>query len=269
MDSAYSLPEFEAVDPAYHCKVFSYPGSVVEVVTSYVPYKMRNALPAPPAKRKRDPDAVPSEDSIRRSVARARASVRRLALTIEVDRLLTLTYRDNVIDMHRAWKDFKRFARLVRSRYKQWRYVAVPERQGRGAVHFHIGIKGWQDVVFLRECWHRAIGSSDGNIDVKLFKPMKSGGARAVKIAGYISKYMGKGFEDGQELRDFGGHRYRASYGVKIVMGAHWLRATNWRDACRETLDVLRLAGVRPGGVMFADDWSVCWACGWDVEPPF
>ena len=52
--------------------------------------------------------------------------------------LLTATYRDNQEDLRLGYRDFGAFIQALRHRFgKEWRYIAVPEFQKRGAVHFH------------------------------------------------------------------------------------------------------------------------------------
>ena len=126
-------------------------------------------------------------------------------MAMQADRFLTLTYRRNETDLDACWKDFTKFVRVVRKAFPQWKYVCVAEFQKRGAVHFHIALRGFQDVVFLRRVWREIVG--DGNIDVRHFK---AGKKRPAAIAGYIAKYIAK---DGETFRP-GRYRYRSSEGL-------------------------------------------------------
>lgn len=77
----------------------------------------------------------------RKRAQRARQKVRRYA-NANFDsnsKLWTLTYKDNVTDLKVANHDFTNFVKRV-NRFFGFRiqYIAVPEFQERGAVHFHI-----------------------------------------------------------------------------------------------------------------------------------
>jgi len=88
--------------------------------------------------------------------------------------------------------------------WHDFEYVAVPERQERGAVHFHLAIRGFRDVNILRYLWRRVLcddgnacgENSPGNIDIT---SPRRGGAQwnRAKLAQYLAKYMGKDFSDG------------------------------------------------------------------------
>jgi hypothetical protein len=47
-------------------------------------------------------------------------------------------------------------------------YVAVLERQQRGALHPHLAVKGFQDVRLLRRCWYKIVGNGQGQVNVKV-----------------------------------------------------------------------------------------------------
>jgi hypothetical protein len=72
------------------------------------------------------------------------------------------------------------------------------ERQARGAIHFHAGVCGYQDVKYLRTAWRRAAGEYGGNINVAADKRRWGGEGhvwRRGKLAGYLAKYLSKAFE--------------------------------------------------------------------------
>jgi hypothetical protein len=72
-----------------------------------------------------------------------------------------------VTEIVEAEEDLRQFLKLVRERYPEYPYVAVWERQKRGAIHWHLGVPGFQDVRFLRSCWLQVVGEGYGNIDVR------------------------------------------------------------------------------------------------------
>lgn len=137
------------------------------------------------------------------------AEVRRKCMAAGLDHLLTLTYRENIIEKARAWSHFEKFIRLVHTYIPDWLYVCVMERQERGAIHFHIAVKGYQDVTLLRSLWRCVAG--DGNIDVSYVKTKKGIQWQRQKLASYLAKYISKDLEN--ELNE---RKYRASLGIEI-----------------------------------------------------
>lgn len=140
--------------------------------------------------RKDDMDAV----TLYKSRQRARSQVRRKCFAARMDRMLTLTFRENVTDLAVAWECFKYFSRLMKWRYKdRWFYVAVPEYQKRGAVHFHLAISGYFEVNTVRKLWRRAAGAHEGNIDITSpRKTIQKNSWNPRRIAQYLSKYVTK-----------------------------------------------------------------------------
>lgn len=129
-----------------------------------------------------------------RAVSRSRKVVRRRCMANKLDYLLTLTYRENVQDRKRAIADLYAFVGIVTGKLPGWRWVAVAERQERGAFHWHIAVSGWQNVEMLRDAWRQVVG--EGNIDVKAPRTSR-GGYRfgLAQLAYYLVKYMTKGGE--------------------------------------------------------------------------
>jgi len=100
---------------------------------------------------------------------------------------LTLTMRD-IVSVDISYLCLKGFFRSLRSFLgKDFRYIAVPEFQKRGAVHFHILVWGLpQEIIkherrnrILQNCW------SLGYVDI-----IETDGSP--KLAGYLGKYMSK-----------------------------------------------------------------------------
>jgi len=81
--------------------------------------------------------------------------------------------------------------RLRRREGKIFRYIAVPEFQRRGAVHFHCMIWGLSDNIILDERNNRYIQNVWLHGFVDCIKTDGSG-----KLASYISKYMSKTMQD-------------------------------------------------------------------------
>ena len=145
------------------------------------------------AKRKNKNKTLMTETVLAKSRQRAKTTIRRKLLSIRADRMLTLTFRENVTDIDAAWRVFKYFCKLMRFRYKEkWAYVAVPEYQKRGAVHFHLGISGFYAVGTVRRFWLRACGQLQGNIDITDPRKFNKKSWNPKRISNYLSKYVSK-----------------------------------------------------------------------------
>jgi len=123
---------------------------------------------------------------------------------------VSLTYADVVTDIGRAYKDFISFIRCLRREHKDsiLKYVAVPEFQKRGAIHFHALIWGLNsEMVASTERRTRMVGKAwgQGFADV-----ISTDGDP--KISSYLAKYMVKSFTDD---RFFGKKAYTASRNIK------------------------------------------------------
>lgn len=173
-----------------------------------------------------DPDAEHKREANRKRAARrAKANVRRRCKALGLDTLLTLTYRENQCDKALCESHLKMFLEKVRANYRrcevgEFVYVACFEQQKRGAWHVHIAtqrlpavllarggvkVKSW---AVLRAMWRAVVGVDNGNIDVGRKRAQKS----AAKCAAYISKYVLKMFEAGEDHSK----RFRWSKGGEI-----------------------------------------------------
>lgn len=108
------------------------------------------------------------------------------------DKFITLTYAKNMQDLEKADIDFKNFIKRLKYRYKLkgLKYLAVRERQKRGAIHYHI-LCDW-DIELLGEGHtrelERFIGQEvwkHGFVDIKAIGHVDNVGA-------YLIKYMTK-----------------------------------------------------------------------------
>lgn len=143
-----------------------------------------------------------------RAARRAKTRVRRLCKSMGLDALLTLTYRANVTDSALSRKHLKEFVRRIRRVVPGFAYVAAFEKQKRGAWHIHLAVHAlprelqWsgckvKSYSVVRAIWRSVTGELGGNIDQSRRK--RSSQSSAAKIAGYLSKYMIKAFEDGDD----------------------------------------------------------------------
>jgi len=142
---------------------------------------------------KRDNTHKSEMDSVvlSKSQARAKKQVRYKAMMMNADRMLTLTYRENVTDLARAWSDLKAFSRKMKAEFKEdWQYICVPEFQKRGAVHFHMAISGFLPVKTVRRFWREVVG--EGNIDITSPRAIDANSWNPKRIANYLAKYITK-----------------------------------------------------------------------------
>lgn len=149
-----------------------------------------------------------------RSARRARTAVRRLVKVKCLDTMLTLTYRANVVDREVIRRHLDMVIKRIRRVIPAFQYVAVLERQKRGAWHAHLAVERVQSHYMhkgvlvrsydlLRAIWRAVVGELGGNIDVARSKAARRSSAR---IAAYLSKYIGKGLDAVE-----GGDSYSAS----------------------------------------------------------
>lgn len=154
-------------------------------------------------------DAVQNRE---RATRRARTKVRRLCKAKGLDTLLTLTYRENMVDRERMARDLDVFLKRVRRVIPDFEYVCAFERQKRGAWHAHLAtrrinyhyqVKGVlvKSYSLLRSMWREVVGHDNGNVDVSRNRSVSRSSA---KLASYLSKYIGKSFDSAA--------RYQNSY---------------------------------------------------------
>jgi hypothetical protein len=129
---------------------------------------------------------------------RAREAIRRLVNTNfgEGDIFLTLTFKDNIGDLERANKEFKKFVQRVKRRQESFKYIAVIEFQKRGAVHYHLVCNlrvDWGDRL-EREAKEREIAKlwGQGFVDIEKVRSLVG----VDNVGAYLVKYLKKGFED-------------------------------------------------------------------------
>lgn len=177
----------------------------VEALTprAWADYQLAVADPPPPTHQELLDRAAENRE---RSTRRARTHVRRLAKAKGLTVLLTLTYRENMVDRARMARDFDVFVKRVRRVIDGFEYVCVFERQKRGAWHAHIAVrrimshylhKGVlvKSYDLLRSMWRGVVGADNGNVDVSRNKKVNRSSA---KLAAYLSKYIGKTFDQAE-----------------------------------------------------------------------
>jgi hypothetical protein len=153
---------------------------------------------------------------------RAKSKVSERCKAISADRMVTLTYRENMVDRDRALRDFKEFRRRL-GKVVHFHYVAVIEEQERGALHFHVAVSGKQNYVLLRSIWQSVLGrGADGEQmgQVNVRNPNSFGFSikGAHRLAAYIAKYCGKDMQ----CRALNQKRYFASKAIVLPEVQCW-----------------------------------------------
>lgn len=163
-------------------------------------------------KRKNKDRADMDELTLQKSRSRSKTAARRKSLALCTDRILTLTFRENLTDVNKAWAVFKMFSRYMRESFGEtYRYVAVPEYQKRGAVHFHLAINGRYPVKKVRKLWLKAAGKYKGNIDITDPKRFGKNSWNPRRCAAYIAKYITK-----TDVTDFNKRRYSSGGNIPL-----------------------------------------------------
>jgi hypothetical protein len=150
------------------------------------------------------------------SISRTKKILRKIILNqnFEKTSFLTLTFRENISDINIARYEFQKFMKrlnyyLYSTKKSQIKYIAVPEKQVRGAWHFHILLF---DVPFIpnddiSKIW------KNGFIKINQVKFQNM-----MEIFQYISKYISKQFQENQKhmKRFFSSHGFFRGYELKI-----------------------------------------------------
>ncbi len=144
---------------------------------------------------------------------RAKQAIRLRCKAISASVMLTLSTRDPITELDEFMKLFDRFRRIM-SKARIFHYVAVPERQKRGAWHLHIAVEGRVARHFAIRAWLRVVGGKGkGYCHIRNPNGGKGRGAwDQHKLAAYISKYIGKDVDS----RDLNRKRYWTSRGIVV-----------------------------------------------------
>lgn len=223
------------------------PGAVVRSAPGDDPFPLPPPVDAEAVARKA---RLSAEASIRRS----RSMVRKKCKVMQVDRLLTLTYRENMTDRDRMASDWDKLRRLMQAD-KRFTYVACLEQQERGAWHMHIALRGRVDVRKVRDWWLSIVGKQNGNIDVSVHKRYTRGSVR--RVASYISKYIAKG----ADVHEAGQKRYWCSRGIDLpVPVVTWFPlGVSFEDAMIAAAAAVRAIGDRAVRIWQSDSLGLVW----------
>ncbi len=183
------------------------------------------------------------------SVRRATQQIRVRCKQVGANQMITLSFRKNITEMDEAYPYFKEFFRRMRL-HGEFHYVAVPERQKRGAWHLHVACQGRVAKMLIIKVWMRVVGFVDGKSQGYCFvtNPGRSDSQRhngkrweSHRLAAYISKYISKDVS-GRDLND---KRYWTSRGIVVPERQTWGTWVDCPSMYDATLPVLQyLQGV-------------------------
>jgi hypothetical protein len=123
------------------------------------------------------------------SLRRTRSKIVRLIdCNPDLNTFLTLTFKDNVCDLKRANLVFNKFIKRLKRQVPGLKYLAVPEFQKRGAVHYHVLVNFEMENKRLADIW------GNGFVMINKVKHVN-------RIGAYVAKYISKDLFD---LRYFG-----------------------------------------------------------------
>lgn len=176
------------------------------------------AIMRPRAKRGESEKREQNDDDAGR---RAKKNVANRCKAISADRMVTLTYRENMVDREKALQHWKAFCRRL-GKVKAFHYVAVIEYQERGAIHFHVAVRGRQSFALLRSIWQSVVGLGEcgqkmAQVNVRDPNAFGFGNKGTHRLASYIAKYCSKHMH-----RDLNKKRYFASQGIVVPEVASW-----------------------------------------------
>lgn len=134
------------------------------------------------------------------SINRTRTEIRRLVNSNpQLNKFLTLTFAENITDLKTANYIFNKFILRMNYKYPDFEYLAVPEFQKRGAVHYHLLCDiPFVEVAELQELW------GQGFVKINKIDNVNNVGA-------YVSKYLGKEMDE----RSFGKKKFFRSQSLK------------------------------------------------------
>ena len=135
------------------------------------------------------------------NVKRARKNIKRLVNTNpQLNCFLTLTFAEEIKELKIANNIFNQFIKRITSKHPNFEYLAVPEFQKKGRVHYHVickyALPDFKDELEKREYerWFAKTIWKNGFVNIK---PVNSKG----DIGAYISKYLGKEMFDQRFFR--------------------------------------------------------------------
>ena len=153
-------------------------------------------------KKSRSVSSIPGKIE-ERNVIRTKLNCQRLAKANakEWKSFITLTYKECMQDVKQAKKDLEYYVSNIKKVKKDFKYIAIPEFQTRGAIHFHLLTNLEHDSEFIpkrpkirvynkKKKIYREIEYYNLKYWNKGFSDSEKVDGDIKKVVGYISKYM-------------------------------------------------------------------------------
>ncbi len=137
---------------------------------------------------KSEPKQMDIMEQIEYEIRKIASSVRRTKTQIKrmvnsnpnLNKFMTLTFANNMTDLKQANYLFNQFVKRLVYRYPDFEYLAVPEYQDRGAVHYHLLCNlPYIEITGLEYIW------SHGHVNIRQIGEVNN-------LGSYMSKYLGK-----------------------------------------------------------------------------
>lgn len=203
--------------------------------------------------------AADPERSAREAGRRARGRLRRYCAANRLDRLGTLTYAGaGCHDPRQVRADVASFFLRLRDEMggEPFPYLWVPEwHKTDHGLHLHFAVGQYIARTLICEAW------GHGFVHIKQLSGVPAGSGqwgRSRRAAGYLAKYVAKGFEESDSLRRPKGlHRFDRAQGFTPAVVR--LRGTSAADVTAQACAVM--------GFPVARSWSSDEADGWKGAP--
>lgn len=125
--------------------------------------------------------------SLRETIKRGRLLINANFVAEENELFITLTYRENMQDTVRLMKDFEKFWKKLKRRYREtdFRYITAVEPQERGAWHLHVLVKALnQDWLYIPKEIIRDLWGHGEIVDVRRLT------GKVDNVGAYVSAYL-------------------------------------------------------------------------------
>ena len=125
------------------------------------------------------------KQQMKSSLNRTKTEIRRLTnANPQLNKFMTLTFAENITDLKEANYIFNQFIKRISYKYGDFEYLAVPEFQKRGAVHYHLLCKlPFVEISEMQAIW------GQGFIKINKIDNVNNVGA-------YVCKYLSKDMFD-------------------------------------------------------------------------
>lgn len=200
-ENAKTYPLHRSADEVKHyAKIYHYPGGVMDIIASSEPdfgdkgwetagFKEKAA--APKHERK---SFDPKGEDLQRSMRRARAKLRRLALANDFRWFVTLTLNPEIVDSLDGAAVVKKLNAWCSNMVQRQglRYILVPERHKSGRIHFHGFFNDCLDIVdsgHMDRQGHKVYNLPQWTLGFTTAIELYDDYTKAV---GYVCKYVGK-----------------------------------------------------------------------------